>query len=209
MEILDLLGNKNRLEILKQLSKEPRYVTELSEILNVGRKAIIDHLRLLKEYGLIKDFKKHGKRKYYKISENFVLKLILTENNSIIYHEDLNINKEDKKEVTRQFKDLKNLQEKIRDSSSLRERLTLLREVETELRRIQNAERYLGKKLDILIEKSLKEINEKTDNPLERKILHNIIRNGQISPEELSKRLKINRSKIFDIIKDLRKKELI
>ncbi|PTD93630.1 hypothetical protein C9439_06155 [archaeon SCG-AAA382B04] len=209
MKILDLLGNKNRLKILKELSKEPKYVTELSEILKIGRKAIIDHLDLLNEYGLIEECKKQGKRKYYRISNNFVLKIILSKNNSIIYFEDLKTDTNDKKEIINEFTKIQELNQRLKQKNNLKDIFSLLREIETELEKLNMAERFLGEKLDLLIEKSQRKINQKTENALEKQILLEILRNGQISPEELSKKLKVNRNQIFETISNLRKKELI
>lgn len=210
MKILDLLGNKNRLEILKKLSKEPRYVTELSELLEIGRKAVIDHLRVLESSGLIEEFRSKGRRKYYRISDSFILRFVLSKNNSLIYFEDLDLDEKAKKRAVNEFEDIRKLQEKIvNETDSVRDILSVLREIETELEKIHVAERLLVKDLDLLIERSRKKINKKTENQLEKQILKEILRNGQISPEEISKRLKIQRNKVFDIIDNLRRKELI
>lgn len=209
MEILDLLGNKNRLEILKKLTQKPRYITELSEELGVGRKAIIDHLRILENYGLIEDSKNPGRRKYYQISNNFVFKFILTKNNSITYYEDLDLDKNKEEKIKDKFKDLKKLERKINNKNKFKETFSLLREIETKLEELHTAEIFLSNKIDELIKETTQEINEETNNALEKKILQEILRNGQITPEEVSSKLKIKRNKVFSIISNLRKKDLI
>lgn len=209
MEILDLLGNKNRLEILKKLTQKPRYITELSEELGVGRKAIIDHLRILENYGLIEDSKNPGRRKYYQISNNFVFKFILTKNNSITYYEDLDLDKNKEEKIKDKFKDLKKLERKINNKNKFKETFSLLREIETKLEELHTAEIFLSNKIDELIKETTQEINEETNNALEKKILQEILRNGQITPEEVSSKLKIKRNKVFRIISNLRKKDLI
>ncbi len=69
--ILDTLGNRNRRQILFLLAERPRFVTELSDNLNIGRKAIIEHLSLMEHAGIVFSIQKrisHGRpRKYFEI----------------------------------------------------------------------------------------------------------------------------------------------
>ena len=54
--ILDVMGCKTRRDIINLLTDEPRFVSEISKELEVGQKAIIEHLRAMEELGLIKFF---------------------------------------------------------------------------------------------------------------------------------------------------------
>jgi ArsR family transcriptional regulator len=78
-EILDMLGNETRREILQLLSERPCYVSELSQVLNIGQKAIIEHLELMREAGILEPrFKKIVKgrpRKYYEIKRDVILEI--------------------------------------------------------------------------------------------------------------------------------------
>jgi ArsR family transcriptional regulator len=76
--ILDVLGNRNRRAILALLSQRPCYVSEIAELLDVGPKAIIDHLRLLEETGLIINRANLERRKYYQIADNLRLEVRLS-----------------------------------------------------------------------------------------------------------------------------------
>ena len=67
---LDILGNENRRNILNLLSYRPCYVTEISEELKVSPKAIIDHLKILEEAGLVESFHDQQGRKYFQIANN-------------------------------------------------------------------------------------------------------------------------------------------
>lgn len=75
--ILDVLGNETRREILQLLSVRPCYVSQLAHELNVGQKAIIEHLQLMHEAGILeirlKRVEKGRPRKYYLISTNLRL----------------------------------------------------------------------------------------------------------------------------------------
>jgi ArsR family transcriptional regulator len=68
--LLDILGNENRRNILTLLSYRPCYVTEISEELGVAPKAIIDHLKMLEEAGLVVSYYDEHGRKYYEIANN-------------------------------------------------------------------------------------------------------------------------------------------
>lgn len=74
-----MLGNETRREILQLLSERPCYVSELSQELNIGQKAIIEHLELMRQAGILESrFKKIEKgrpRKYYLISQDLCLEV--------------------------------------------------------------------------------------------------------------------------------------
>lgn len=81
-ELLDILGNSTRRKILFLLAERPRFVTELSEQLNIGRKAIIEHLNRLEDAGLVvptnKSLSKGRPRKYYEITDELFLNISVT-----------------------------------------------------------------------------------------------------------------------------------
>jgi len=78
-EILDMLGSETRREILQLLSEKPCYITQLSQELNIGQKAIIEHLELMRGAGILETkFRKIEKgrpRKYYGISKELILEI--------------------------------------------------------------------------------------------------------------------------------------
>ena len=47
--VLDVIGCKTRRDILALLTEEPRFVSQLSEQLNVGQKAIIGDLKAMED----------------------------------------------------------------------------------------------------------------------------------------------------------------
>jgi ArsR family transcriptional regulator len=71
--VLDTLGNSTRRRILFLLAERPRFVTELSDQLRIGRKAIIEHLSLMENSGLVFSVEKRlsqGRpRKYFEIKQ--------------------------------------------------------------------------------------------------------------------------------------------
>lgn len=79
--ILDVMGCKTRREILNLLTQEPRFVSEISKELEIGQKAIIEHLKAMEELGLLKSsFQKieRGRpRKYYDISQRVEIEIYI------------------------------------------------------------------------------------------------------------------------------------
>lgn len=77
--ILDVMGCKTRRDILNLLTEEPRFVSEISKELEIGQKAIIEHLKAMEELGLLKSsFQKieRGRpRKYYDISHKVEIQI--------------------------------------------------------------------------------------------------------------------------------------
>jgi DNA-binding transcriptional ArsR family regulator len=61
---LDALGDPTRRRIFERLRHGPRSVAELADGLPVSRPAVSQHLRVLKEAGLVLD-RAEGTRRYY------------------------------------------------------------------------------------------------------------------------------------------------
>ncbi|AIF69753.1 ArsR family transcriptional regulator [Palaeococcus pacificus DY20341] len=80
--LLDVLGNETRRRILLMLTKRPYFVSELSQELKVGQKAVLEHLKILEEAGLIEGrvekIPRGRPRKYYEIKRGFRLEVLLT-----------------------------------------------------------------------------------------------------------------------------------
>ena len=74
-EFLDILGNENRRKIIALLADRPYYVSEMSTRLSVAPKAVIGHLSLLEQSGLIESNTDDQRRKYYSISKSLRLEV--------------------------------------------------------------------------------------------------------------------------------------
>ncbi|WP_297521356.1 ArsR family transcriptional regulator [Thermococcus sp.] len=81
-KLLDILGNETRRRILILLTKRPYFVSELSQELGVGQKAVLEHLRILEGAGLIEGriekIPRGRPRKYYAIKRGFRMEVLLT-----------------------------------------------------------------------------------------------------------------------------------
>src|SRR5512137_2590929 len=78
VELLDILGNENRRRILQLLSFRPFYFNEMAKRLDVGPKAVIDHLEMLERAGLVECYQEQGRRKYFRIARKTVLEVALS-----------------------------------------------------------------------------------------------------------------------------------
>ena len=77
-DLLDILGNENRRRILQLLSFRPFYFNEIAKRLDVGPKAVIDHLEMLEKSGLIECYHEQGRRKYFRIVRRTVLEVAVS-----------------------------------------------------------------------------------------------------------------------------------
>lgn len=77
-QLLDILGNKNRRKILQLLSSRPCYVGEITERIGLGAKAVLGHLDMLEQTGMIRADTNERRRKYYQITENLKLEVFVS-----------------------------------------------------------------------------------------------------------------------------------
>jgi ArsR family transcriptional regulator len=77
--LLDVLGNETRREILQMLSQAPCYISQIAQELEIGHKAVIEHLEIMREAGIleasVRKIQKGRPRKYYRIRRDFTLEV--------------------------------------------------------------------------------------------------------------------------------------
>lgn len=78
VELLNILGNENRRRILQLLSFRPFYFNEMAKRLDVGPKAVIDHLEMLERAGIVECYQDQGRRKYFRIARKTVLEVAVS-----------------------------------------------------------------------------------------------------------------------------------
>jgi len=65
------LGEPSRLKMLKLLSVRPMYVCELEKVLQMSQPRISQHLRVMKEAGLVKE-RKEAQRTFYALQIDYL-----------------------------------------------------------------------------------------------------------------------------------------
>ncbi|WP_135853457.1 ArsR/SmtB family transcription factor [Halorussus salinus] len=73
MSLIDLIGSKARIEIIRELSREPQYVSQLAETVGMDGKTAVHHLSKLEEAGLVAYYER-GNRKYYYLAKTVELR---------------------------------------------------------------------------------------------------------------------------------------
>jgi DNA-binding transcriptional ArsR family regulator len=73
-KVWDALGDRTRREIVLRLSEGPRPVGELATYLPVSRSAVSQHLKVLKDAGLVAE-QVAGTRRIYRLNEAGVIAL--------------------------------------------------------------------------------------------------------------------------------------
>ena len=83
-DILDVMGCKTRRDIIDLLREEPMFVSEISNELDIGQKAIIAHLRAMEDIGILNSsYKKilRGRpRKYYGLENEVKIHITINKN---------------------------------------------------------------------------------------------------------------------------------
>ncbi len=129
IELLDILGNENRRRILQLLSFRPFYFNEIAKRLDVGPKAVIDHLEMLERAGLIECYHDESRRKYFRIVRNTVLEVAVSPHSYGVraYRSEGALSNR-----------AENPQEVNQDVKLIQQELSILEEKRRELRRLMN-----------------------------------------------------------------------
>jgi ArsR family transcriptional regulator len=148
-ELLDMLGNETRRGILQLLSERPCYVSELSQQLNIGQKAIIEHLELMRQLGILEarlqKIEKGRPRKYFGISQDVILEVRIGQDdfNVQTLYPDIS------EDILKDFPNLREVNEQLKKMEGLQgerriENLEMvLEELDEEHRKITNAKKVL------------------------------------------------------------------
>src|ERR671919_605621 len=92
--LLDVLGNETRRRILHLISHEPMYFNQLAREIGTGQQAILRHVKILEDSGLIESYAKKSdlgapNRKYYKVNSSFNLNISVSNDNFTVRNEDI------------------------------------------------------------------------------------------------------------------------
>ena len=92
--LLDVLGNETRRRILNLISHEPMYFNQLAKEIRTGQQAILRHVKILEDTGLIKSYAERSdlgapNRKYYRVNSSFNLSISVSNDNFTIRTEDI------------------------------------------------------------------------------------------------------------------------
>jgi ArsR family transcriptional regulator len=204
-DLLDILGNENRRNILNLLSYRPCYVTEISEELKVSPKAIIDHLKILEESGLVENFHDQQGRKYFQIANNVSIEVSISPTAFQIQVSRVETGTDEQKMLRDQFHG-----EQINEDLAVRlkylcEEARKLHQTSLELRETQ---RSVQSMLSEVTGMCIEIINDVAADQIEAEILYLLVR-GSLSFEEIAARLNIPGPAVRTELARLMKKGLV
>ncbi len=213
-QLLDVLGNETRRMILELLAEKPRYTTEIASLLNIGQKAINDHLRIMSEFGIIETYvqkqQRGSPRKYFKVDEKFKLEFTLTPGFFRVRILDTNV---DSKSIFEEFPEFKELQKKVEQIQKIRRiehYRKVCRELMGELTRLTQAKLYIETLLARARGRSMELIDSLDIEPVERRVLFEVvIAGGDISAEELAEKCRISPQEALQVLHSLEKKGVV
>ncbi len=177
-KLLDILGNENRRKIIQLLANRPCYVSEISGRLGVGPKAIISHLSLLEQSGLIECSVDEQRRKYFNIANNMRLEVSVSPYTYNVVLHDIAFERGKKLESKVESSDAENNEAATREESysfflRLSSRVQELKARQEELAQMQQ---QLQAEYAELMDSCLESIEEIAKSPIECELLFELLK---------------------------------
>ena len=170
-KLLEILGSKTRVEILRLLSDRQCYVSEISRELDIGQQSVLRHLKLLEEFKFLDSFDeiidtetrgRGRRRKYYSISEDFPFSMLISFNEdtfNILLQQNQEVEKERKSQIDlleswpaikfyeNEINRIKNIKDNV---DKLKFVIDLIKRLEDEFHKHQIAMQYMNRLLNEL-----------------------------------------------------------
>jgi len=212
-EIFDILGNQTRRMILEMLATSPCYTTEIADRLEIGQKAINEHLRIMQELGLIDLFilkqKRGSPRKYFKIKDNIRMELFVAPR---VFDASIKTEEIDLDSIFERYPEYKEFYENIKFDSEIRiigrlkENLDYLK---NELTEIDNTKAFIERSISEIKGLILNTVEELNLNEKEKKVLLEIILKETFVPKDIANTLNLKIDEVIDSIRILREKGVL
>ena len=209
-QLLDLLGNNTRRRILESLTNEPKYFIQLSKEIGVSQQAVLKHLFLLENFGLIESFKAKSNlaapdRKYFQLNRSVYLSIGITGNSMEIKMENI---KGPNKIKAKNIMAIENKEGSIKKDEEITDILkNTKRKLELIAKRMQELEDekiHLLKEKQHILEITHQVIRESLEEDLARRILYSNLISREITDiEKLSEILNTREKEIKIIVKSL------
>ena len=209
-ELLDLLGNNTRRRILESLTNEPKYFIQLSKEIGVSQQAVLKHLFLLENFGLIESFKAKSNlaapdRKYFQLNRSVYLSIGITGNSMEIKMENI---KGPNKIRSKNNMAIESKEGSIKKDKEITDILkNTKRKLELIAKRMQELEDekiHLLREKQHILEITHQVIRESLEEDLARRILYSNLISREITDiEELSEILNTREKEIKIIVKSL------
>lgn len=209
-ELLDLLGNNTRRRILESLTNEPKYFIQLSKEIGVSQQAVLKHLFLLENFGLIESFKAKSNlaapdRKYFQLNRSVYLSVGITGNSMEIKMENIKgpnkIRSKNNMAIESKVGSIKKDKEITDILKNTKHKLELLAK---RMQELEDEKIHLLKEKQQILEITHQVIRESLEEDLARRILYSNLISREITDiEELSEILNTREKEIKIIVKSL------
>ncbi|MBU7024484.1 MAG: helix-turn-helix domain-containing protein [Theionarchaea archaeon] len=213
-QLLDVLGNETRRMILELLADKPRYTTEIASLLNIGQKAINDHLKIMSDFGIIDTFvqkqQRGSPRKYFQVNERFKLEFTLTPGLFRVYILEPGTDWRSTLEEFPEFKELQKKVEQIQKLRQIEQYRKVCRDLVQELDRLTQAKMYIETLLARTRKRCMMVIDSLELRPLESRVLFEVVTvGGDISVEEIAEKCKISAEETVQALQSLEEKGVV
>lgn len=191
--VLTVIENPARRQILEALVREPHYPLQLSKELGISQQAVVKHLKVLEENGLVEsyteksDLKGPQRRKYYPI-QTFSIVVDLGPN---LFNAEL---------ISREHADeeIQAEEGESQDVSELRDRM---KKIEDELDMLNaRREELLAEKEKLL--QCARETTSSIPDYMVRKIIHEFILHPECNMNDIAKMISVRDDIVLDSIKE-------
>jgi ArsR family transcriptional regulator len=213
-QLLDVLGNETRRMILELLADKPRYTTEIASLLNIGQKAINDHLKIMSDFGIIDTFvqkqQRGSPRKYFQVNERFKLEFTLTPGLFRVYVLEPETDWRSILEEFPEFKELQKSVEQIQKLRQIEQYRKVCRDLVQELDRLTQAKMYIETLLARTRKRCMIVIDSLELQPVESRVLFEVVTvGGDISVEEIAEKCKISTEETVQALQSLEEKGVV
>ncbi|XGI83602.1 metalloregulator ArsR/SmtB family transcription factor [Halorutilales archaeon Cl-col2-1] len=203
-QLFKILGNENRRRIIDLLAYKPCYVTEISDYLGVSPKAVIDHLSILEDAGIVESEVDDRRRKYFYIARNLRLEVSISpysfgvksaypNPNFKANYEHIKINYSYESEKTSDIVDLVN-------------RLERLEKIENEL---SLAQRYIQSKITEVMSEIEDKVEGTGENKLQIEIIDELVDSGASDAERLSREMGLRPDVVRESLRSLEERGIV
>jgi predicted transcriptional regulator len=176
-DLLEIIENPLRREILIKLSKEGHYPLQLSKELKVSQQAIMKHLKILEEFGLVSCSEEKSDcggppRKIYASKKQFSIRIDVGPSifrNELYMLDDEVGSEESSPQLTRKYNEILHTSEIDR---KLAKTCTLMREIDKEIEEIEKRRNSLVRFKEHILEEANNMIRNMCDSYRERQLLY-------------------------------------
>lgn len=211
-QILDALGNKTRRRILELLAEEPRYLLQLARELDVSQQAILKHLSLLEELGLIQSYEvKEGvrapPRKYYKLTQPIAVSVTLMRHIAEYETYEPYLAREDVALLSEDIRDgLRRLSAARESDEVLSTAAEILQKIEDRRRKLREEEAALARVRQMILDRVDEVIRESCRNALEKRAMLAMVQRFECDIDQISEMLNVRERVVKEMLEELERR---